>query len=436
MDSTRKPDIRLAGLAANDITSATMPGSGSARSALGVQGRLRQQLERFVLRGRRSQAFGLMAGVTLLAGGSMLHSSAVPSALLKEGQGNNGGKGLGSNIAAAAALGGLDGFGLADPSHMVSPALLPPTAPDPVAPLLRGIEDPNEQMTLRAQIEGDEAARETGLPAWPAEDVTPPGAPRLPAKAWYVVDNDSGEVLWSRNADKAFPIASITKLMGMMIYADSAPDLDEVLTLTQDDKDYLQVTRSRLRVGYQYRAGDLLFHSLLPSDNRATIALMRQTQLSPDLFREAMNRRAEVLGLTRSHFDEPTGLSPDNMASARDVALLLEAALLHPTISKIIREKEHYYLRADAPVMLGARSSNRLSHLEDWHVIASKTGFTYAAGSCLTQKMVTDAGRTLTMVILGASGEKGRYPVAASIRSFLENKDIQIAMGGAPDSDE
>ena len=370
--------------------------------------------------GRRTQAVGAVVGFALLAGISVWHSS----------QPHRGG------IAVASSLGSLEGFGLADPVSIVSQKVQPPTAPDLHLGVLSSIEDPNELMTVRAQLEGDDAARETGLPDWPAVDVTPPGAPRLPAKAWYIVDNDSDEVLWSHNADRAFPIASITKLMGMMTYADSAPDLEEVLTLNQDDKDYLQITRSRLRVGNQYRASDLLFHSLLPSDNRATVALMRQTQLPPEVFKEAMNRRAQVLGLTRSHFEEPTGLSPDNTSSARDVALLLEAALLHPLVGRVIREKEHYFYRADAPVLLGARSSNRLSHQEEWHVIASKTGFTYAAGSCLTQKMVMDTGRTITMVILGASGEKGRYPVAASIRSFLEQKDVTVALGGDSDSDE
>lgn len=327
---------------------------------------------------------------------------------------------------------GMSGFVHAS----LPPSSMLPAAPDEHAALLSTIEDPAEVMTTRSLLEGDDAARETGVPLFVADrDVMPPGAPRPNAKAWYVVDSETGEVLLSKNADRPYPIASISKLMGGMIYADTHSDLEEALTLTQDDKDYLQITRSRLRVGYQYRAGDLLFHSLLPSDNRATVALMRQTLLTPELFREAMNRRAQVLGMTESHFEEPTGLDPGNIASARDAAVLLEAALLHPTISKIIQQKEHYFQRVDAPVALGARSSNRLSHMEEWHVIASKTGFTYAAGSCLVQKMQLESGRTITMTILGAAGEKGRYPVAAALRSYLEGREMMVALSPMPDDE-
>ncbi|MFM7201465.1 MAG: D-alanyl-D-alanine carboxypeptidase family protein [Myxococcota bacterium] len=314
--------------------------------------------------------------------------------------------------------------------------VLPPAAPDPHAETLRALNDPVELYTLRSLLEGDEAARETGTPTWlPVEEVRPDNAPGVNAKAYFVADSETGEVLLSKNSDRPYPIASISKLMGGMVYADAQPDLEDVITLSQDDKDYLQITRSRLRVGYQYRASDLLFHSLLPSDNRATVALMRQTLLTPERFKEAMNRRAQSLGIKSAHFEEPTGLDSNNVASARDVATLLEAALVHTLISRIIKEKEYYYFRADAPVLLGARSSNRLSHMEEWGVVASKTGFTYAAGSCLVQQMRLSTGRLITMSILGAPGEKGRYPAAAAIRSFLEGQEVQVASVAGPEED-
>lgn len=282
-------------------------------------------------------------------------------------------------------------------------------------------DDPLESSALVSILTGDDAARDRETLSFPAvAEVAPEGAPRLHAKAWYVADAETGEVLMAHRADVAYPIASISKLMGAMVYVDAQPDPEEVLTLSQDDKDYLQITRSRLRVGNAYRAGDLLYHSLLPSDNRATVALMRQTGLSAELFKEAMNRRAQLLGLTTARFEEPTGLAPENMASARDVVMLLEAALAHPEVAPVITQKEHWYYRADAPVLLGARSSNRLSHAPDWDVIASKTGFTYAAGSCLVMKTRLSTGRVVSVAILGASGEKGRYPVADAIRKYIE----------------
>ncbi len=301
---------------------------------------------------------------------------------------------------------------------------LPPAAPD-IAVLSPGLAaDPLALDTLRRLDEALDPDAPPMFPDFEPVDQRVPslGGPQIPARAWYVVDSITGEVLLANRADRPYPIASISKLMGALIYADTESDPNEPLTIQDEDRNFLQVTRSRLRPGYRCLAGDLLFHSLLPSDNRATTALMRQTGLPLEQFRQAMNRRAAALGLTRSHFEEPTGLDSGNIASARDITVLLEAALANPRLSPVIVQKEHWYYRDDAPVMLGARSSNRLSHNETWEVIASKTGFTYAAGSCLVMKSRLRDGRLITMGVLGAPGEKGRYPAAEAIRAYLEDR--------------
>ncbi len=279
------------------------------------------------------------------------------------------------------------------------------------------------------------------LPAWPEAltDVPLQGGPRLRAQGWYAVEESSGTVLAAHNASQPLPIASIAKLMGGLIYADAGADPEASLPLTQEDKNYLQVTRSRLRVGGQYPAHGLLHSALLSSDNRAMVMLMGQTGLTREQFAAAMNRRARALGLPTAHFGDPTGLDPTDTASPREVALLLAASLRHPLLSRILVLTEYPYLRTDSGIRITARSSNRLAYSPDWRVSGSKTGYTDLAGSCLVMRC-SMAGRTVVVALLGARGVHSRYGDAVRLRGWLEGlspeEEAKLAQGEGKDEEE
>lgn len=261
------------------------------------------------------------------------------------------------------------------------------------------------------------------IPAWPVPSANVPleKGPGLRARSWYVVADESGEVLAAKDADVAVPIASITKLMGALVVADAGIVDDREIEITGTDQRWIQVTRSHFRVGTRCRAKDLLVASLVSSDNRATAALMRATGLRPEEFAARMNAKAQALGMRTAHFVEPTGLAPENVASPRDVAILLEAASLHPLVGPLLAQEEHRFERLDRDAEMVARSSNAFTRNPTWDVIAAKTGYTDEALSCLAIKTRLVDGRKVTMALLGAPGGiGGRYAAASRARVWLE----------------
>ncbi len=304
--------------------------------------------------------------------------------------------------------------------------ILPPPEPDPgLNPLLES--DPLAQDAVRRIAEADERYRldPIWLPGLETGDVRPRGARTFRAWAWMVYDHDAGRVLLAHHADRAYPVASITKLLSALVLADTNPDLDEVLTILWEDKYFVLPTRSKLRIGGKYRAGDLWYQALLSSDNRAMVALMRQSHLPLAVFVEAMNRRAKAIGLTRGAFVEPTGLDPRNVCSARDTIVLLEAALRNPFLRRILTTPEHRYRRLDRDVSILARATNRLMFRRHWDVVASKTGYTVMSGSCLVTRCVIEDGRNVSIAILGGRGLNGRYPVAEAMRERLKRLSLE-----------
>jgi len=141
-----------------------------------------------------------------------------------------------------------------------------------------------------------------------------------------VVDQHSKEILFEKNPDVSLPIASITKLMTAMVVLDAALPLDEILEISTDDIDTEKGSRSRLRPGTRLSRAELLHLALMASENRAAHALGRHYPGGLDAFVAAMNAKARQIGMLASRFNDPTGLSGRNMASARDLARMMQAS--------------------------------------------------------------------------------------------------------------
>ena len=296
-----------------------------------------------------------------------------------------------------------------------SPAPTPVPAPPAPEPL-------NEAGESSWQRLHEQRLNLPSAPDWPkiAERHPSNGAPWLRFRAWYVVDEDTGEVLTAKNAEAVYPIASISKLATAMLWADLEVPGETEATLTQADKEYRQITPSRLRVGGTYRLGDLFYAALLASDNRAALLLSNSTGLGPQSFGAAATLHAGAWGLDSLVMDDPTGLSPANVATARDAARLLHLAAKHPVVGPAMDVPEHAYRRVDRPVRILARSSNKLVHMDHWTIRGSKTGFTNLARYCLVFRTKV-AGRNITAALLGARKPERRYEDAARLRSWIES---------------
>lgn len=231
-----------------------------------------------------------------------------------------------------------------------------------------------------------------------------------------VVDQDTQEVLLSKNPQAVLPIASITKLMTALVVNEARQPLDELLTISQDDVDTEKGSRSRLTVGTQLSRGEMLHLALMSSENRAAHALGRHYPGGLDAFVAAMNVKAKLLGMADTHYVEPTGLSSRNQSTAHDLALLVDAAYRHP----LLRE---YSTSPEATVPVGRRlvqfrSTNGLVRNPQWEIGLQKTGYIAEAGRCLVMQAQL-AGRKLIMVLLDSAGKYSRIGDAERIRRWL-----------------
>lgn len=238
----------------------------------------------------------------------------------------------------------------------------------------------------------------------------------LKSSVALVVDQDTNEVLVSKNSQAVLPIASITKLMTALVVAESGLPADELLTVTEEDIDTEKGSRSRLKVGTQLSRGEMLHLALMSSENRAAHALGRHYPTGLDGFVAAMNRKAHELGMTDTRFNDPTGLSSQNQSSARDLATLVKAAYRYPVIRELSTSPEFAVAVGDH--QLQYRTTNNLVLNPMWEIGLQKTGYIAEAGRCLVMQARL-AGRKLIMVFLDSAGKYSRQGDAERVRRWL-----------------
>lgn len=231
-----------------------------------------------------------------------------------------------------------------------------------------------------------------------------------------VVDQDTDEVLFSKNPQAVLPIASLTKLMTALVVAEANLPLDEPLTITSADVDTEKGSRSRLRVGTELTRGEMLHLALMSSENRAAHALGRTWPEGEREFVIAMNRKARELGMLDTHFVEPTGLSAKNQSSARDLAILVKAASAYPVIRELSTTPERVVEVGRRE--LEFRNTNGLVRNPEWHIGLQKTGYISEAGRCLVMQAEL-AGRQLIMVFLDSAGKYSRIGDAERVRRWV-----------------
>ncbi|MDP3167255.1 MAG: serine hydrolase [Hydrogenophaga sp.] len=232
-----------------------------------------------------------------------------------------------------------------------------------------------------------------------------------------VIDQETNEVLFSKNDAAVLPIASLTKLMTGLVIADANLDMNELITITQDDVDTYKGSSSRLAVGSTLSRGEMMHLALMSSENRAANALGRTYPGGLSEFVRLMNNKARQLGMGDTRYVEPTGLSSLNQSSARDLATLVSVAYERPILRSLSTSPGH-------EIELGRRTlhynnSNRLIKNPDWEIGLQKTGYISEAGRCLVMQAKV-AGRQLIMVFLDSAGKLSRMQDAERVRRWVE----------------
>lgn len=222
-----------------------------------------------------------------------------------------------------------------------------------------------------------------------------------------VYDVGSGASLFQKDPEKVLPLASLTKLMTALVFLENNPGFEKSATISASDNTLIG---AKLHVpdGEALKVVDLFFTSLTGSANNATQALVHSTGLSGEEFVEKMNQKAEDLGLKNTHFVEPTGLSEENVSTARDIFIIAREAFANEWIQKATSKKTHEMYTLTSNEYHNVRSQNEIfdSYLD---VVGSKTGFTYEAGYCLVTEVRGEAGQEVIAVVLGSVSENSRF---------------------------
>ncbi|MBP6944570.1 D-alanyl-D-alanine carboxypeptidase [Patescibacteria group bacterium] len=236
------------------------------------------------------------------------------------------------------------------------------------------------------------------------------------ARAAVVMDVTSGEILYEKNAEATYPIASLTKLVTAMTVLDQKRDMEEVITILREDDP--KEGKSVFPTGEQFTREELLKSLLVGSVNTAGNTLARAGG-GMEPFVAAMNVKVQRLGMHRTHLLEPTGLDSNNQASAHDVAIALRAALHYPEIRDITKiSKIELIGRATGkPYLLDSTNLLLSSFLNKnpYKIVAGKTGSLPEAGYCLAQATQDKQGHEVIVVVLGSDNHFSRFQDAKAL---------------------
>ena len=230
----------------------------------------------------------------------------------------------------------------------------------------------------------------------------------LSSKSAILMDAESGKILYEKNIDEQLPMASMTKIMSMLLIMENI----EEGNLTYEDKVLISKNASSmggsqvfLQAGEEYMVNDLLKCIAISSANDAVVAMAEKISGSVDAFVNLMNTRAKELNLKNTNFTNPHGLDDENhYSSAYDMAVIARELLKHEDILKYTSIYEDYLTKPDGS-QVWLVNTNRLVRFYDG-VDGLKTGYTTEAGYCLTATAKKSDLRLISVVMASSSAEE------------------------------
>jgi D-alanyl-D-alanine endopeptidase (penicillin-binding protein 7) len=247
----------------------------------------------------------------------------------------------------------------------------------------------------------------------------PTGKPETRSSSVLVMDEADASILYSKQAQKVMPIASITKLMTALVVLEGKQPLDESVTILPIDRERTKASASRLMVGTELTRSELLHLALMSSENRAAQAVGRAYPGGLSAFIKAMNAKGKELGMKNSRFVDPTGLSSGNVSTAADLTKLVIAASREPLIEEYSTSER--LTVAVGRQLLEFRNTNSLTSKDDWEISVQKTGYTQDAGQCLVLR-TNIHDRPMVIVLLNSFGKLTRVADARRVRKWIEGQ--------------
>ncbi|MBU0707746.1 serine hydrolase [Patescibacteria group bacterium] len=226
------------------------------------------------------------------------------------------------------------------------------------------------------------------------------------AKSALVLDPDSHTILFQKDPVAIRPIASITKLMTALVFLENNPGWETEIEIIKADQ--ASSGNVDLKVGDKVTVSDLFYSSLVGSANNATEALVRSTELSRDQFIEIMNQRAQAMGLDQTVFEDLTGLSANNLSSAKDIARLASFAFNNSDINGVTVFPEYEFKTINTKRSIKVTNTNKLFG-SLMSINGAKTGFTNEAGYCMVLRSKGNGGHQVISVVLGSDSSDERF---------------------------
>ncbi|MFH1744934.1 MAG: RlpA-like double-psi beta-barrel domain-containing protein [bacterium] len=255
--------------------------------------------------------------------------------------------------------------------------------------------------------------------------IAPQGAKsefEISMKSGIVMEEGTGKIIWAKKENEALPLASLTKLAAMKVFMETNPDMERVVAYSEQDKEYnyedcdrkYSISSLNMEEGETIKVKDLFYSSIIGSTNNTVESLVRVSGLTREEFVSRMNNFAQEIGASSTFFFDPTGLSPKNMSSARDYAIITKEALQNQTIAAASITKE-YKFKTGSDIDHTIRNTNNLLRYNlVGNITGSKTGYLIEAGYCLMTRVANQFGN-LIVVTMGAEDKD---------TSFAQTKDL------------
>ncbi len=239
----------------------------------------------------------------------------------------------------------------------------------------------------------------------------------LNAKAALIMNANTGQILFQKNVDSVRSIASISKMMAAMVLLDANLDMNERITITEDEIDRLKGTSSRLSIGTTLTRAELLHLGLMSSENRAIHALARTYPGGMAAFVAGMNNKSRSLGMFNTRFYEPTGLDPRNVSTALDLSKMVQAATHYPTIRQL-STATYGQAYTSTGKLQQFKNSNALVREGLWNITVQKTGYIREAGRSMV--LQAQMGRdSIVIVVLGSATSATRANDARTLGNMV-----------------
>ncbi|MDD4271902.1 MAG: RlpA-like double-psi beta-barrel domain-containing protein [Patescibacteria group bacterium] len=236
------------------------------------------------------------------------------------------------------------------------------------------------------------------------------------AKSAIAMDEQTGEILWQKNATSTLPLASLTKLVAVKVFLDTKPDLKNQVAYSVKDEEYnykyaekWESARLKLADGDILTNEDLLYAALVGSANNAVETLVRISGLDRDEFILKMNQAAANWSASSTRFIEPTGLSPENVSSALDYAIITREVYTNPIIQQASTIYKYKFTTINTKKAHTLTNTNKLLQISGLNITGSKTGYLEEAQYCLMVRAKNNSDRQIIAVTMGISDRQNSF---------------------------